>query len=417
MTTQRLAKIICLSFLILLLVGCWDKKEIEKNAFVVAVGMDKGTDNSLTITYLIANPNYATQQQGGGDSVPREVITFQANDLISAKSLANTVVAKDISYDLLRYFIISENLAKDKDFIKWMYDATKDREIRRDSFLIVVKEKASKFILNNSPKLETAPHKYFEQIISRGRDIGFIPRAELHTFLRVTEADADLFLAAFATTIHEEENSDSATKGDLFLAGELPSKGETNNTQFLGSAIFKEGTMIGKLNGEETRLYYLLSNIVTAPSIVTTISDPFQSKVKNAIRIKKYKKNDFKMERTEQGKWKINLIVPLNIEVLTDFGMENYAKNVQKREGLKKHLEEQLTIKFDKFIKKTQEEFKGQPFGWSLNARKHFLTIPEYKKIKWMKTYPNMEINIAVIVEFGEFGRQSKLPKLKEVRD
>lgn len=110
-------------------------------------------------------------------------------------------------------------------------------------------------------------------------------------------------------------------------------------------------------------------------------------------------------------------ISALNIDVLTDFGMENYAENVQKREGLKKHLEEQLTIKFDKFIKKTQEEFKGQPFGWSLNARKHFLTIPEYKKIKWMKTYPNMEINIAVIVEFGEFGRQSKLPKLKEVRD
>ena len=37
------------------------------------------------------------------------------------------------------------------------------------------------------------------------------------------------------------------------MAGQLDTKGKTNPTQFLGSAIFKEGRMIGKLSAEETR--------------------------------------------------------------------------------------------------------------------------------------------------------------------
>ena len=417
MRKLKAVKLIILLILIISLGGCWDKKEIEKNAFVVAIGMDKGTDNRISITYLIANPNFFTQQQGGGNAVPREVITFEANDLISAKNLANTVIAKDISYDLLRYFIVSEKLAQEKDFIKWIYTTTKDREIRRDSYIIVVKEKASQFIKNNDPKLETAPHKYFEQIIKRGSSIGLIPNSELHTFLRITEAEGDLFLAAYATTEHERADENNRNNGANFIAGELFTKGETNQTQFLGSAVFKKGVMIGKLTGEETRIYYLLNNLKTAPAMVTTISDPINENESNALRIKKLKDNDVKLDFDRHGEGKITIKIPLIIDVLSDLSMENYSKNIKKRELLKKHIEEQLTKRFENFVKRTQTEFKGQPFGWSLDARKKVLTIPEYKKINWMETYPDMEVLIAVDIKFGEFGRQSKLPNLKEIRD
>lgn len=417
MRKQNLVKLICLFMLILNLGGCWDKKEIEKNAFVVAIGIDKGTDNRVTITYLIANPNYGTQQQGGGDAVPREIITFEADDFISAKNRGNTVIAKEISYDLLKYLIVSEKLAKDKNFIKWIYTTTKDREIRRDSFIIVVKEKASQFITKNDPKLETAAHKYFDQMLKQGNSIGLVPFSELHTFLRITEADADLFLAAYATTEHEAMDEDNSNNGVNLIAGELFTKGETNRTQFLGSAVFKEGVMIGKLTGEETRIFYLINNLRKAPTMITTISDPLHENESKAIRIKKPKKNDVKLKIDKQGDGKIIVKIPLTVDVLSDFSMENYAKSIKKREILKKHIEEQLTKRFENFIKRTQEEFKGQPFGWSLDARRKVLTIPEYKKFNWMETYPDMEVSIAVDIKFGEFGRQSKLPHLKEIRE
>jgi len=44
-------------------------------------------------------------------------------------------------------------------------------------------------------------------------------------------------------------------------------------------------------------------------------------------------------------------------------------------------------------------------------------TIPEFKKFGWMTTYPEMDVDITVDITFGEFGRQSKMPKLEKVRD
>ncbi len=43
------------------------------------------------------------------------------------------------------------------------------------------------------------------------------------------------------------------------MAGQVPKRGG-NPVQLIGSAVFKEGKMIGKLTGEETRIAILLDN-------------------------------------------------------------------------------------------------------------------------------------------------------------
>jgi spore germination protein KC len=186
--------VICLS-----LSGCWDQRQIEKRAYVYAIGMDKAEEeNKFTITYLIINPEFGTMATGGGSATnPHEIISFETNDLITSRNLANAVIAKEITYDLLRAIVVSEDLAQEKQFIRWMYDATKDREIRRDNFFIVTKEKASKFFEKNNPKLETRINKYFEYILNRGIETGMIPESDLHRYFKITEADASLFLSIY----------------------------------------------------------------------------------------------------------------------------------------------------------------------------------------------------------------------------
>jgi spore germination protein KC len=411
-----LIKIVCLLLLTLPLSGCWDKREIEKRAYVIAMGLDKGKDGNLKVTYLIINPEYGSQQGGSSTNEPaNEIITFETGSLITAESKANIVIAKEVSYDLLRNIIVSEELAKTKDFLRWMYDLTKEKDIRRDSFFIVTKEAASEFILNNKPKLETRAHKYYDIIIRRNIEIGIIPYSDLHRYYRITEADADLFLGIYTTAVHEEMNN-SAEKSDDIIAGQMETTGQTNTTQFIGSALFKEGKMIGKLTGEETRFTYLLNNTENAPDMVLSIPDPINEKYQIALRIIKLKKNDIKID-TNTRPAKINVTVPMTVDVLSDHSMVNYAINKDKRNLLKQHLEKRFTKKMMEFIKKTQDEYKGEPFGWSLAARKSFATIPEYENFDWMKSYPDMDVNINVKIQFGEFGRQSRLPKYKDVRD
>ena len=145
---MKKTKIVCKSLLLLatvfLLSGCWDREELEDKAYVIGLGLDHSkAEDKIKVTMLIANPEVGSMQGGGGSTEkPKEIISFDANDFLSAKSTANVVISRKISYDLLKIIVVSEELAKDPKFITWIYDALRDREIRLDAYLAVSKEKA-----------------------------------------------------------------------------------------------------------------------------------------------------------------------------------------------------------------------------------------------------------------------------------
>lgn len=414
---KNLVEISLLIVLVLTLTGCWDQKELDQKAYVIGIGLDPHeAEGKVKVTYLIANPEVGSQQSAGGtNEPPQETITLVSDDFISSRNTANTVISKEISYDLLRVIIVSEELAKESNFIRWIYSATKDREIKRSTQLIVTKENAAKFISNNKPKLETRPHKYFEFMIDRGKQTGMIPNTDLNDFFRVTESDADLFLAIYATA-EKEESDRSNMSDDDFLAGEIQVEGETNDAQFIGSAVFKEGIMIGKITGEETRISSLLDDTWDIGDFKTTFKDPFDERYRISARIAKTRDNTFQFKQ-QSGRPVIDIKVPLYIEVLSDPSMINYAKNKEKVNDLKKAMTAKIEENITKYIKYTQEEFRGDTFHLSIPARKKFGTLQEFRDFDWMKSYPNAEVNVSVDIRFGEFGRQTKFPKLEEVRD
>ncbi|WP_163969705.1 Ger(x)C family spore germination protein [Oceanobacillus halotolerans] len=417
-TTRIKNKVILLISMLLFLTGCWDQREVELSAYVVAIGIDKSEtdEGSIRLTYLISNPEAGIQAQGSAsDEPPRETITFEVDDFLTATNLANTVVAKEVTYDLLNVIIVSEELARDDRFIRWMYDATKGEDIRRNAKLLVSKENAATFIQNTQPSIETRPHQYFNLIFERGNEIGTLTVSDLLTFFRKTEADSSLFLSFYGST-EKPERPKQGEDQDRFKAGEFYYEGETNTSQFAGSAIFKEGKMIGALTAEQTRLSYLLNDTMEARDIYTTLPDPFNEDYQLGIKLNKEGKLDMQMDLKRETPT-IDVTVPLKVDVLTNHSMAEYPRNPENREKLKKTFKNRFEKKFEKLITKTQDEFKGDPFAWSLHARKHFLTIPEYEKFDWMKTYPEMDISVSVDVRLGTFGRQGEVPDMEKLRE
>ncbi|WLR55794.1 hypothetical protein LC048_01945 [Mesobacillus subterraneus] len=167
---SKMIKILMLLIITWSLSGCFDQKELDEKAYVIGIGLDQHkAEGKVKVTYLMANPEVGSQQtSGGANEPPQEIVTLIADDFISSRNTANTVVAKEISYDLLQVIIVSEELAKDPDFIRLIYSATKDREIKRSTQLIVSRENASEFINNNKSNIETRPHKFLELMIERG---------------------------------------------------------------------------------------------------------------------------------------------------------------------------------------------------------------------------------------------------------
>ncbi|MEH7236109.1 Ger(x)C family spore germination protein [Bacillus sp. JJ1562] len=404
--------------ILFLLVGCWDMEEIDRRAYVLGIGLDKSdVKGFLKITYLISNPEAgsALNGGGGGNEPTHEIITLNASSFIQSENLANAVIAKGITYDILDYFVVSEELARDKDFIRYFYDATKDRDVRRDSKLIVTKEKASTFIEQNKPKLETRRHEYFETLFKNATEIGFIPNSEINNFFRITEADADLFISAYVTT-EQDEITAKKNEDQHLIAGKMKVTGKTNPAQFLGSAVFKEGQMIGKLSVQETRLRQMLNKYVEKPSFLVSIPDPFIKDYWITARFTQVYSPQITVDVSKQAPI-IKVKLPIQADILTDHSMVNYADDEEKRKELKNHIINGFEQRINDLVKRTQEEFKADLFGFSRVARRHFSSIPQWEKYDWMTSYSDANISVTVDVRFGEFGRQSKLPSYERIRD
>jgi spore germination protein KC len=418
MKLKRFCKM-CFVFLLLLnLAGCWDQKGLDRQVFVIGIGLDKAEEKGkVNVTYLIANPEVGTSQSAGSSNEPSLMtLTMRASDFISMRNNANSVIAREISYDLLSVIFVSEEFAQEEEFIRFLYTSEKDREIKRDVRLVVTKEKAKEFFEKNKPKFLQRPHKFYEFMLERGVEIGVIPDSELHHFFRVTEEDANLFLSAYATTKIPNKESEYRINENDALAGDLMVEGDTNTAQFLGSAVFHEGQMIGTMTGLETRIILLLHDAIPVRDVLTVFPDPFSEDYQLTVRIMQQKKPSVKMDLKAKPP-RIHVKLPLTIDVLTDPGMENPVENKAKIEKLRNSFEKNMESKAREVVRISQEEFKAEPFGWSLSARKEFKTLREYMDFDWMKTYPEMKVEIDVDVRFGKFGRQPKTPGYKGIRD
>lgn len=414
---RRVIKLCVVISLAMMLTGCWDLTGLDEKVFVIGIGLDKADEKGkINITYLIANAEMGSTMGGGTNEKSSMTITVRASDFISMKNIANSVISREISYDLLRLILVSEELAKDEEFIRFIYSAIKDREVKRTVHLLVSKEKAEDFFKINKPLFLSRPHKYYVNMLRRANEVGVIPESRLHYFLRITEADANLFLAAYTTTsIKKTEDEFRADENDA-IAGDMRVEGETNNSQFLGAAVFLEGKMIGTLTGVENRMALMINDTTEVSDVLSVFPDPANKDYQISVRIKKTKNTRVNMDL--HGKTpKIHVTLPIILDVLTDPAMNSPVESKKELEKIRKGMEKYMEGRVKELVQRTQQEFKAEPFGWSLYGRKEFKTLKEYKEFDWMKTYPDMKVDIDVSIRFGKFGEQPKTPSYKEIRD
>src|SRR5690625_2923615 len=185
-------------FLSLLLVGCEDLMELEKQSYVIAVGVDLTEEEGLfNFTFQIANPESQAGSETNGQ-LTDQTITIPTSDLITATDIANNFVTKKINLDHVRVMVVSEKLARGNEVIRILQHSSRTNQMRRNIRIIVTEENAETFVRGASPALESKPHKYFQFMITRAHETGVIPDADFHRFFQVTVVEDGLFLIIYA---------------------------------------------------------------------------------------------------------------------------------------------------------------------------------------------------------------------------
>jgi spore germination protein KC len=392
---------------LLFLTGCWNRLELESQAHVVLIGLDKAhKDNLVEVTFQVANPQVGSTEKGtAANEPPSDIITFIASDITTAKELANAVISRKITFAHLQTIIIGESLAKSPYLHRIIASSSGDPEMRREISFIVSKEKASDFIHTNHSKLETRPHKYYTFMQQRWRDTGTVPLVTINRYFQ--KLHGELFMAILATTERNEKISHDEEK---YIAGQIPQK-SGDPVQMIGAAVFKEGKMIGTLTGEEVRMAQMLRRQGLRDPITISIPDPLHQNYRVAIRLLQFEQPrldvNIKKDPPEVRVW-----VPLKAQVLSIPSLTDYVLNTKKQRQLKQAINETLDNNAMKLVRRTQKEFKSDLFLWHLAVRRKFWSLEQYDRYEWIKRYPDAKVQVKFDIKIEGFGNQFDPPRI-----
>lgn len=221
----------------MILCGCWDRIEIEKNAFILGIGVDLGSDDTLEVTYQIALPQSMKGGEEGknsGDSSTTLNVTIQGESLKVTEQILMSHIDRFPNYDHLKAIIFGERLSGQglAEHIDFFFRNPQARRLTK----AVVCEGTAKDILAIQPKTTKSTAQYIDSLLENNNK---------HTIYMLATIDLTKLEDKFLN------NTD-------FALAKLSIKEDTIDIQ--GAGIFKTGQLVGWLQPHEVAAVKWISN-------------------------------------------------------------------------------------------------------------------------------------------------------------
>lgn len=415
--------VVLLILMLLLTNGCWDRRELESLGIVQALGFDLGPDQKgVTITTMIAIPSKLGGQSGnggggGGGDEPGVVITsMDAPSIYEAFNKINTMINREVSLLQNQVLILGEDMVK-KGVGKWVDNLIRFREMRRTMALFVCKGKAAE-IMKVQPKLETKPSEYLIDLVAISRRTGMFPAVTLNDFFKRYESFAqENYLPLLAKQggadpsagqKGEEGNKEGSKPGQGQSTPEVEEP-KPEDIKLIGSAIFKKDRMVGDFDIYETQILLLLNN--EFKEALLTIEDPL--KRDNHIIFRLLSTTPVQIKYKHQ-----NNVDHFQVKLVLEADLVSIQSNIDytrpQMEGfLGRVIAAELKNRVIKVIKKAQQEYNSDVFGFGQKVRSTFITSPEYENYRWPDKFKEAQINVEVIVNLRRVGVQFQPPEIR----
>ncbi len=390
--------LVCL-FSLLITAGCWGARETDELGYVLSLGIDKGVENVIQVTFQIAIPQ-SPEGGGGGDKENNIVVSVEAASLFGALQLANSFVSRELTLIHNRAVIVSEEIARE-GISKYLEPLVRSRDIRRNTFFLVTRGKAKEFVESNQPLLERNAARDFELLLAGRKVVGFIPDSIINDIHRsVNDYGREAIIALVGVNNGKEgeekqEDYQTIVKSEMALSpNEVPREGG-NKIEAIGLAAFRGDRLKGYLNGLETGYYQMITG--DFKSAIYSFPDPEKSdEYLIVVKVTKGRNPQFKVV-FEEGKvvpsFEVTLV--LEGEILSIQSGLEYEKGSKEKE-LEEYLARYLASGANDVIKKTQNELACDIFGLGDKLRKYFWTFQEWKDYNWLEKYPSAEVNVKV---------------------
>ncbi len=364
MKTLKRFSVLLLAFSMLLMTGCWNYRELDNLSMVSGFAIDKGTQGfkyHLTIEFLdlSKSPPAGKLLETEGDTI------FDGVRNALAKS------QKKLFFSDCKVVVVSQDIAKEglAPVFDWI---SRDSEPRVTINPVISKGKTAAELLQQKPITDQLMAMEIGKTISQSTTaLSEVPNVELY--------QANNMLASEGTSL-------------ILPAAKVAESQSGKNFELDGTAVFEKDKLIGYLNREETKYLLFIKN-QAAGGLLVTSPDPEDA----AITLEIFGSQTSVMPEIKGDE----ATMKIDVNVKTSLAEDQTAKDYVTPDGLKKvekSVENTLQTKITGLIKKVQEQYGSDIFGFGDTINRY---APDYWKknqSKWEENFPKLKCTVTAHV-------------------
>lgn len=396
---KYIALLLILFISTLSLSGCYNDKNIDHLAYVVALGLDVSDSNNLRLSFQLSTSSEGSSSDGSSSQSDSSVInTIECSSIDSGINLLNSYLSKKVNLAHCKVLVFSEEFAF-KGISKEIYTLMNDIEVRPDCNIIISRCSAEYFLSNSKPAIEKLSARYYEIAPSSYEYTGYTDDITLSNFfatLNDSFSECTAILGGVNTDTEKNYNSSLSNneKDSSYKANQTPISGGTN-VENMGIAVFSGDELVGELNGIESMCHLILTNKMETCKI--SIPDPFDNddNIYLSLSLKKKTKSDVSLVN---GSPYIENNITLSSSI---YSMDRDA-NYLSKEDLKMieyYANSYLEAKINDYLYKTSKELKSDIDGFGKYLAKNFLFWDDWTEYNWLENYQNSFFKTTVNIE------------------
>lgn len=344
----------------LLLCGCQDTGEVENQAYVLVLAMDRAEDGRLALTARVPKigKSGAKDEKGGGDS-PYLSFSVTGASWSQALDALQWATPRRINLSHIEMIVASEALASQPSFPELMNAVADTPHLYTNARFVVCQGRAKAFLEAGETVIGTRLSSEIHAMLSQYAHQGFIPDACLADACCCTNGIYGDAIAVWARL-------DESGQGDATVA-ESPM-----HQRFDGTALFREGRFVMGLSAARTRLFNLIRGRGDAFGYAWR-DDTIELIPEGAA-----------VRRVDWNGDAVSLALSVRLRAPDGFDESDIRA-----------LEATLRDDILDLIQACQR-LGCEPFGFTEAAAAHFATVPQWIAFDWRSHYPLEPVNVEI---------------------
>lgn len=407
-----------------MLAGCWDKRELEDLAFVLATGIDADKDGKILLTAQIAVPARLGGGGGGGGGAgggsqgpPVLVETISGKSLLDAIDKFQGTSDRRVSFLHNKMIIFGRDLAK-RGVHDQMALLTRWREMRRSMFILISDQKAMD-ILKIQPQQEANPSTYLENLVREDNRVGRIPFIQVNDFLQGLELEGLEAVVPLirlkGAGVHAGKPEPEGAEGGVGAkrGKSTPKVGEGGKPEgkpeepakaasLSGLAVFRKDRMVGELSQEETLGYMLLTGRFRRGILV--VPNPEEPDKWVSLFIREAYRRVRVRDLGDPPRFEVRLVLDADFGEIQGKAKLLDLRSMKKVEGVAAKMIRNEALRV---IRRSQEDFRADLAGFGELVREK-VSPARWARFNWPEVYPQARIDVTVKINLRRIGMSAE---------